>query len=715
MPESQPELPDLVVELFSSSSDNGLSAGAPFTLRASVRNLGDAASAPTTLRYYQSTDATVTTADTQVGASALRGIAASGSASESVELPAPSSAGTYYYGACVDAVNDESDKTNNCSTSFQVKVNVLESEPPKEPPKEPPMQRHPDLVVLTSAVSDSTPAASAALTLSATVSNAGDGDATGTTLRYYRSTDGTIATSDTEVGAVAISELGASGSSSQSVDLMAPSSSGIYYYGACVDAVPDESDTANNCSAAVQVTVPERTHPDLTVTTPAVSDRTPAAGAAFTLSATASNVGDGDAAATTLRYYQSTDATIEPFDTEVGTNAIAARRASGSSSQSVDLTAPASPGTYYYGACVDAVTDESDTRNNCSSAVQVTVEATMTEPQGHPDLLVRAPSVTNATPAAGAQFTLSATVSNVGDGDAVATTLRYYRSTDAAIATSDTEVGTDAISTLGNLGSSSQSVDLAAPASPGAYYYGACVDAVTDESDTANNCSTAVQVTVPAPRLPDLVVTAPSVTDATPAAGAAFTLSATVSNTGDGDAVATTLRYYRSTDAAIATSDTEVGTDAISTLGNSGSSSQSVDLAAPASPGAYYYGACVDAVTDESDTANNCSTAVQVTVPAPRPDLVVGSPSPNPSSPEAGAAFTLSATVSNTGDGEAAATTLRYYQSTDATVTASDTEVGTQAVAGMPASVALEQPISLTAPATAGTYYYAACVDAVDG
>ena len=40
---------------------------------------------------------------------------------------------------------------------------------------------------------------------------------------------------------------------------------------------------------------------------------------------------------------------------------------------SIDLTAPASTGTYYYGACVESVSGESRTDNNCSSAVTVTV------------------------------------------------------------------------------------------------------------------------------------------------------------------------------------------------------------------------------------------------------------------------------------------------------------------------------------------------------
>ena len=164
------------------------------------------------------------------------------------------------------------------------------------------------------------------------------------------------------------------------------------------------------------------------------------------------------------------------------------------------MNAPATTGTYYYGACVDAVPDESDTTNNCSPSVRVTV----TEPA--PDLAVAAPTVSESGPAAGATFTLSTTVRNDGDEAAAATTLRYYRSTDATIATSDTQVGTDAVAGLAAAGSSSQSVDLTAPDTSGTYYYGACVDTVTDESDTTNNCSSSVTVTVPEPDKPDLVV-----------------------------------------------------------------------------------------------------------------------------------------------------------------------------------------------------------------
>ena len=119
---------------------------------------------------------------------------------------------------------------------------------------------------------------------------------------------------------------------------------------------------------------------------------------------------------------------------------------------------------------------------------------------------------------------------------------------------------------------------------------------------------------VPSSGSPDLEVRAVSVTDASPGPGGAFTLSATVRNAGAGASASTTLRYYRSSDATVSTGDTAVGTDAVAALSAGETSPQSVPLTAPAGAGTYYYGACVDAVTDESDATDNCSASVQVDV-----------------------------------------------------------------------------------------------------
>ena len=153
------------------------------------------------------------------------------------------------------------------------------------------------------------------------------------------------------------------------------------------------------------------------------------------------------------------------------------------------------------------------------------------------------------------------------------------------------------------------------------------MDALSDESDTTNNCSPAVTVTVGAAPAPDLVVDAPTVSESAPAAGATLTLSAAVRNQGNGRSDSTTLRYYQSSDPTITTGDTSVGTDSVFWLDPSESGDESVSLDAPSTPGTYYYGACVDALSDESDTTNNCSPAVTVTVgAAPAPDLVVDTP-----------------------------------------------------------------------------------------
>ena len=687
--------PDLVVES-PSVSDGSPDVGAFFTLSATVRNQGDGSSAATTLRYYRSIDAAITIGDTPVGTDAVRALSASSTSDEATRLTAPASAGTYYYGACVESVTGESDTGNNCSSAVTVAVGVAGA---------------PDLVVELPSVSDSSPDAGASFTLSATVRNRGDGSSAATTLRYYRSTDAAITTGDTPVGTDAVRALSASSTSDEATRLTAPASAGTYYYGACVESVTDESDTGNNCSSAVTVTVGVAGAPDLVVESPSVSDSSPDAGASFTLSATVRNQGTGSSAATTLRYYRSTGAAITTGDTPVGTDAVRALSASSTSDEWISLTAPASAGTYYYGACVESVTGESDTGNNCSSAVTVAVGVA-----GAPDLVVESPSVSDSSPDAGASFTLSATVRNQGTASSATTTLRYYRSTGAAITTGDTQVGTDAVRALSASSTSDEAIRLAAPAGAGTYYYGACVESVMGESDTGNNCSSAVTVTVGVAGAPDLVVESPSVSDGSPDAGASFTLSATVRNRGDGSSATTTLRYYRSIDAAITGTDTQVDTDAVSALAASATRDESIDLTAPASPGTYYYGACVDDVTGESDTSNNCSSAVTIAVGVPpAPDLVVGSPSVSNSSPLTGASFTLSATGRNQGSGPSAATTLRYYRSTDATISGTDTQVGTDAVGALAASGTSAESIDLTAPSSPGTYYYGACVDAVTG
>ena len=226
-----------------------------------------------------------------------------------------------------------------------------------------------------------------------------------------------------------------------------------------------------------------------------------------------------------------------------------------------------------------------------------------------PDLEVGTPSVDDATLYTSNSFTLSVTVTNAGDGASEATTLRYYRSIDSTITSSDTAQGSDSVGALATAGTSDHDGGMTAPSEAGTYYYGACVDSVTDESDTTDNCSSSVTVTVSEPA-PDLAVLGIDYSDGVET-GESFRIGVTVQNLGDGQSAATTLRWLQVTTGA---SDTELGTDAIRALNLHQANFETIRLTAPSTPGTYTYKACVDSVAGESDTTNNCrSVAITLT------------------------------------------------------------------------------------------------------
>ena len=111
--------PDLLVSSFSAPSK--VRAGETFIMNAVVQNLGVGEAASTTLTYYRSTDSTISSSDVSVGSGSVGALAASATSAESLSQIAPGS-GTYYYGACVASVSQESDTNNNCSIGVMVDV-----------------------------------------------------------------------------------------------------------------------------------------------------------------------------------------------------------------------------------------------------------------------------------------------------------------------------------------------------------------------------------------------------------------------------------------------------------------------------------------------------------------------------------------------------------------------------------------------------------------
>ena len=321
----------------------------------------------------------------------------------------------------------------------------------------------------------------------------------------------------------------------------------------------------------------------------------------FTLRATVSYSGTGTTDPTTVRYYRSSDSTIESSDTEVGDDDLISSRSAPTNVEVDDdsLSVPSSPGIYYYGACATATAIPV-----CSDGVEVVAEGTI-------DLEVTF-SVDNSDSVVtvGESIGVDATVENHGTGRSERTTLRYYQSSDLTISRDDIEVEDDyRVSSLGPDETDDTSESITAPSPPGTYYYGACVDPVDNDRNTENDCSDEVMVIVKKPINPDSV--SAEVMEFNEEPEDEFELHVTVHYMGTGEIVRTTVKYYRSSDSTISSSnDVSVGSrDFIFSTSISGSKNRKEysNVDKPDTPGTYYYGACAKTVTTEK-----CSNGVEV-------------------------------------------------------------------------------------------------------
>ena len=237
--------------------------------------------------------------------------------------------------------------------------------------------------------------------------------------------------------------------------------------------------------------------PDLEIRDVDVSDDEVEPGERFTIEATIRNNGPGASAATEIFFYYRKSDEDTPRVAGSGKRNVPSLRQRRSHTVSLSVEAPMTPGDYEYGAILP---NDVDILNNTR---REDVEVTSS-----PDLIVESISANRSTVDPGERFTLEATVRNQGIGEpARSATLRYYRSRDANITESDTEVGDDTISrsNLDTNETTQRSESITAPIEPGVYYYGAYVD-LRFESNTRNNASSAVAITVRDTGPSDLVV-----------------------------------------------------------------------------------------------------------------------------------------------------------------------------------------------------------------
>lgn len=545
--------------------------------------------------------------------------------------------------------------------------------------------------------------------------------------RFYLSSNTTISTSDTQLGSdVSFSSIAAGASLTRSVTFNAPEVvDGTYYVGALIDyynAVP-ESDEANNTvyrNGTINSSHPVSL-PDLSWTTMSLSSTTWPIGSSITATLTESNGGTASAGSHSSRLYLSNDNIITSTDTRLGSDLnYTSISAGGTQAQSGPFTVPTvTDGTYYVGAIVDyynAVAESNETNNAAARTGTVVIPP----PATTPDITVTGATLSTNNWQSGINVTASVTETNSGTGSAGAHYTRLYLSTNQTITISDTYLAELAYTAISAGGSQVKSSTFTVPAViDGTYYFGVIADynnAVTESNET-NNAVYATAPIIYSPLPPDLLWTNMSLSTDTWVTGSTVTANLTVANNGGSVAGAHSTRIYMSVNSTISSIDVQLGSDiSYGAIIAGGSETKSHTFTVPSGDGTYYVGALVDCynAVAEGDESNNAGARNGTIIIPPNTDLTATAISVPQASWNVGSSVTVGLTEVNLGTSSAAAHVSRLYLSTNTTISASDTKLGSDLSFGSIAgngSQTINHTFTVPSIMTA-TYYVGVLVDA---
>ena len=448
--------PDLVVSAFS-VEDPQPDAGRPFTLNATVRNVGHRRSATaTTLRYHRTHD--WTTRVYEVGRNAMDGLGVDETVAAALALDAPSRAGFADYYACVDGLPEES-RLKNCSDAIEVTVPVdidgasvgfaLDAD-----------NRRPTGIVY-----------------------ANDRfhvlDAQDDRVYAYRTTAARDAGFDFALDAANDRPVA-----------VAHAEGGFYVVDFADDKVyAYDASGARNADADFALAAENSSPWAIAFGNDRFFVANRSGGTVYAYEASGQRDADAD-----IRLDDANDTpwgmafadgllyVVDLFDGHVYAYAASGARESALEFDlRLDNAAPeglAFVGGRFY------VTDSTDDTVYGYAAPQ------------SPDLAVEDLAASDSAPGAGGAFTLTGNVRNLGQGHAAPSTLRYYLSASPPFETPQALVGTDTVGALEPAGSVEWSVDMTVAENDGCYFAAACVDAVPGERVTANNCPVPAEVLV---------------------------------------------------------------------------------------------------------------------------------------------------------------------------------------------------------------------------
>jgi subtilase family serine protease len=443
--------------------------------------------------------------------------------------------------------------------------------------------------------------------------------------------------------------------------------------------------------------------PDLTVsalTAPAKA----APGGTIAVSDTTRNQGTSAGPASQTSFYLSRDVFLDGADSLLGSRPVEALAVGAASTATASVTLPGdlATGTYFLFAKADgpaAITEVNETNNHRASVISV-----------GPDLLVTS-FTAPAAASAGCAIAVSDTTTNQGSAPAPASITSVYLSSNVVFDASDVLLGSRSLPALAAGGTSTAGTTVTLPSvlATGTYYLIAQADgaaAIAELNELNNGKASAIRIG------PDLVVSSFSA-PLRAASGGTIAVTETTANTGASPAWASTTAFYLSLNLTVDPGDVRLGPGrAVPSLGPGQSSTAMTTLALPVvASGVWYILANADdagAVTETQETNNGRFSSVLI-----GPDLMFGFAT-SPSAAVAGSTISASWTVRNAGAGPAAATTIRFYLSTNASLDAADVVLtASQAVPMLAAegSFASTTPIALPLDKV-GTFYLLMIADA---
>jgi subtilase family serine protease len=396
--------------------------------------------------------------------------------------------------------------------------------------------------------------------------------------------------------------------------------------------------------------------PDLTVELK-VTPATVKPGEPITLTGTVKNIGGGGSQDTTVNFFLSDNS--EQLGRTIDADSVSALPGGGENpAYSREFAAPDRAGKYYLAACVQNVSTEQTLDNNTKVIPFDVVE-------GKPDLAVKA-SLEGDVVTYGEPLTVSFSVENLGDHPADASQLRLglSRTEDCKdVRPLDPTEASIEVPTLGVFESTSESlrvVRFTRKLEPGRYWVCAAVDAVSRETELANN-KTSLAFELRRPPSPDLLAQI-KLSAKEIEACQNVTADVFITNVGSGESSAVEGRFIRAPGRDLANRDV-LGKFPIPALapGQSIGKRFPVNIPCGTPPQNIHLGVIADRAIDEENVDNNREAAHLCILQEGQPDLKATVLDVSPGEVRQGEEFSCRIQIENIGKKPAPGTRYKVY------------------------------------------------------